>query len=314
MPSTKKRLRSPEVDILPPTRQSMSIRTHQSAPVKRRCRGPKDDRIKALQKLKRRHRYEIFQGFADNMNTTHVSQSNTHVRCMAPASVDSPLQHSPGPAVPHSPPELPEGGYEDEQVCFNNSPVPSNVPLGSGPQAASSVQDNRALFRKTKHLDDHTSAWNKRHNSQATQWKSVTIPQLMPIYLENRAATKSGRLPPPPPPPPRPNNQCQCNKVALKVNLVTWDQKFCPHLLQLFADCVYIRILAEDIVYLRVRSSWSTVSQNGLLPLCAGPPNARLRYQPSGVYNDWVATDGTQCNRVVKRTSIFPLHPWVSCW
>ena len=168
--------------------------------------------------------------------TTHVSQSNTCVCCMAPASVDSPLQRSPGPAVPHSPPALPEGGYEDDQVCFNDSPGPSDVPLGSGPQAASGVRDNHALFHQTKHLNDHTSAWNKHCNSQATQWKSVTIPQLMPTYLENRMAMKSGRLPPPPP--PKPSNQCQCNKVALKVELVTWDHKLCPHLLQLFANCV----------------------------------------------------------------------------
>src|SRR5258706_334776 len=277
MPSTKKRLRSPDVDGLSSMRQSVSIRTHQSAPAKRRSRGPKDNRIKALEKLKRRHRYQVFQGTADNPNTACDSQLNTRVHRMAPASVDSPLQRSPGPAVPYSPPSLPEGGYEDEPWSFNDSPVSSHVILGSDLRAASGVRDNRALFHQTKHLDDHTSAWTGRRNNQATQWKSVTIPQLMPTYLANHAVTKSGRLPPPPPP-PGPGNQCQCNKVALKVEMVTWDRKFSPQLTQMLADGVLHRILAEDIVYLRVLPSRRTVSRNGLLPLCPGPPNARLRY------------------------------------
>ena|SRR5258706_11688449 len=153
MPSTKKRLRSPDVDGLSSMRQSVSIRTHQSAPAKRRSRGPKDNRIKALEKLKRRHRYQVFQGTADNPNTACDSQLNTRVHRMAPASVDSPLQRSPGPAVPYS-----------------------------------------------------------------------------------------------------------------------------PQLTQMLADGVLHRILAEDIVYLRVLPSRRTVSRNGLLPLCPGPPNARLRY------------------------------------
>ena len=47
MPPTKKRARSPEGDGLSPARQSTLIRIHQNAPIKRRWRGPKDDRIKA---------------------------------------------------------------------------------------------------------------------------------------------------------------------------------------------------------------------------------------------------------------------------
>src|SRR5882757_1400021 len=234
MLSTKKRPRSPEVDELPTTCQSTSIRTHQSALVRRRWRGPKDDRIKALQKFKRRHRYEVFRGTAEDPNLARASQPNTRVHYMPPASVDSSVQRSPSPAVPLSPPA---GGYEDEQVSFNDSPVFSDVPLASGLRAVSGVQDNHALLHQTKHLDHHTSSWNDRRNSQARQWKSVTIPRLMHPYLANRAATKSRRLPPPPPP-PKPNNQCQCNKVALKVELVMWDRRFSLHLLQLFADCV----------------------------------------------------------------------------
>jgi hypothetical protein len=234
MPSTKKRPRSPEVDVLPTTRQSVPIRTHQSAPVKRRWRGPKDNRLKALQKIKRRHRYEVFRGIAINPNPAHASQPNTHVHYTDPASINSPLQRSLGSAVPPSPPA---GGYEGEQVSFNDSPVSSDVPLGSGLRAASGVRDNRALLRQTKRTDGHTSSWNERRSSQAAQWKSVAIPRLMVTYLANRAATKSGRLPPPAPP-PKPDNQCQCNKVALKVELVTWDREFSPHLLQPLANCV----------------------------------------------------------------------------
>jgi len=276
MPSTKKCLHSPDIDGLLSTCQSVLIQTHQSALVKRHSRGPKDNCIKALEKLKCRHCYQVFQGIADNLNTACDSQLNTHVHCMAPASVDSPLQHSPGPTVLYSPPSLPEGGYKDKPGSFNVSPVSSHVILGSDLCMASSVQDNCALFHQTKHLDDHTSAWTGCCNNQATQWKSATIPQLMPTYLANRAVTKSGRLPPPPPPPPGPGNQCQCNKVALKVEMVTWDCKFSPQLPQMFADGVLHRILTEDIVYLQVLPSQCTVSQNGLLPLCPGPPNTRL--------------------------------------
>ena len=202
--------------------------------MKRRWRGPKDDRIKALQTFKRRHRYEVVQGIAENPNPARVSQPITRGHRMTPPSVDSPLQCSPCPTVPRSPPA---GDYENEQVSFDDSLVSSDVPLESGLQAASGGRNNRALLRQTKHLDDETSAWNERRNSQATQWKLVAIPRLMLPYLANRVATKSGRLTPPPPP-PKPITQCQCNKVALKVELVTWDSTFSPHLLQLFADCV----------------------------------------------------------------------------
>jgi hypothetical protein len=176
-----------------------------------------------------------------------LTSLNTRVRHTAPAPVESPLQSSPGLAVPHSPPSLPVGGDEGGLESFNDSPVSPHVPLGSGLRTASSVRDNRALFRQTRHLDDHTSAWNRRRNNQATQWQSVAIPRLIPLYLANRAATESGRLPPP----PMPNHQCQCNKVALKVEMVTWDRKFSPTFAR---NCLlivfYIRILATDIVYL----------------------------------------------------------------
>jgi hypothetical protein len=235
MPPTKKRARSPEVDLLSSTSQSTSILTYQNRLVKSRCRGPFDDRLKAVRKLERSRRCEVaFQNTAYKTNTPHAPQINTRMHHTVPAPVTSPLQRSPGLAVSHSPPSLPAGGEEYGPECFNGSPVSSHVPLGSGLLTASSGRDNRALFRQTQHPDDHKSAWTKRRHSQAAQWRSIAIPQLMPTYLANRAATESGRSPPP----LRPPHQCQCNKVALKVEMVTWDRKFSPHLLQLFANCV----------------------------------------------------------------------------
>jgi hypothetical protein len=235
MPPTKKRARSPEVDHPSSASQSTSLPTHQNRLVKRRWRGPDDDRIKALQKLERRRRCKVaFQNTTYEPNTAHAPQINTRIHHTAATPVTSPLQRSPGPAVPHSPLSLPTGGDEYDPESFNGSPVFSHVPLGSGLRTASSGRDNRARFRQTKPPDDHKSAWTKRRHSQAAQWRSIAIPRLMPTYLANRAATESGRLPPP----PRPNRQCQCDKVALKVEMVTWDRKFSLHLLHLFANCV----------------------------------------------------------------------------
>ena len=235
MPPTKKRARSSEVDLLSSASQSTSIPTYQNRLVQSRCRGPIDDRIKVVRKLNRSRRCEIaFQNTAYKPNTAHTPQTNTRTHRTVPAPVTSPLQLSPGLAVPHSPPSLPVGGEEYGPETFNGSPVSSHVPLGSGLPTASSGRDNRALFRETQHPVDHKSAWTKRRHNQATQWRSIAIPRLMPTYLANRAATESGRSPPP----PSPSHQCQCNKVALKVEMVTWDRKFSPHLLQLFANSV----------------------------------------------------------------------------
>jgi hypothetical protein len=228
---TKKRVRSPEVDGPLSTHQSTSIRIHQNAPLKRSCcRGPKDDRIKALQKLECRHRSKVFYHTSNNPIVAHAHQISTCVRPTAPAIVQS----SSGHPVPHPPPPLPEEGDEGGLEVSNGSPVSPHVPLGSSLGTASSIRENWALFRQIHHLDDHTPVWNQCRNNQATQWQSITIPQLIPIYLANHVATESGRSPPP----PMPNHQCQCKKVALKVEMVTWDHKFSLDLLQLFANCV----------------------------------------------------------------------------
>jgi len=234
MPSTKKRARSPEIHGPLSTRQSTSVQIHRKAPSERRFRGPKYARIKALRELASKRRAEIFQDTPYNPIIARVHQLNTSVCHTAPAPVESPLQSTPGLAVPHSPPSLPAEGDEGGLEGFNDSPMSSHIPLGPDLRTASSIRDNRALFHQTHHLDDHTPAWNQRRDDQATQWESVAIPRLIPIYLANRAATKSGRSSPL----PMPNRECKCIKVALKVEMVTWDRKFSPYLFQLIANCV----------------------------------------------------------------------------
>jgi hypothetical protein len=64
MSSTKKRARSPEIGELLSTRRGTLVQTYQSAPRKTRWRGPKDDRIKALQKLERKRRSAVFSDTA----------------------------------------------------------------------------------------------------------------------------------------------------------------------------------------------------------------------------------------------------------
>lgn len=228
MPPTKKRARSPEVDGQPSRRQSTS-------PLKRtRWRGPKDDRIMALRKLERKRRSKVFEYTTNMPIIAPVHQPNTPIRDTTPVSGESPFQNAPPRAVLHSPPSLPAGVDDNGLVGFNGSPVSPHVPLESGVCTGSSVRDNRTLFRQTQHLDNHIPAWNQRRNNQATQWRLVTIPRLIPTYLANRAATKSGRLPSL----PLPNRQCQCDTIALKVEMMTWDRKSSLHLLQLFAKSV----------------------------------------------------------------------------
>jgi len=136
--------------------------------------------------------------------------------------------------VLHSPPLLPAEGDKGGLEGFNDSPMSSHILLGPDLSTASSIQDNRALFHQTHHLNDHTPAWNQCRDNQATQWESVAIPRLIPIYLANCVAMKSGRSSPL----LMPNRECKCIKVALKVEMVTWDHKFSPYLFQLIANCV----------------------------------------------------------------------------
>ena len=234
MPSTKKRAHSPEDDRHPSKRRCPPVQAHQNPPLKRtRWRGPKDDRIKALRKLERKRHSKICHYTANTPIIAPAHQPSTLVHHTTPATGETPFQGSPGLEVPHSPPSLPEVDYSGLED-LNNSPASPRVPSGSDLCMAPSVRNNSALLRQTKHLDDHTPAWNQRRNNQATQWRSVAIPQLIPIYLANRATTESGKLPSP----LMPNHLCQCNKLALKVKMVTWDRKSSPHLVKLSANCI----------------------------------------------------------------------------
>jgi len=159
MPSTKKHARSPEVDRLASTRQSMPVQFHQNAPPKRHCQGLKDDHIKALRKLECKHCSEVFQDTAFQSIIACAPHLNAHVHHTAPAPVKSPLQRSPGLAVPHSPSSLPVEGDEG-RLKSHGSPVLPHVPLGSSLHMLSSVRDNHAHSRQTHCLDDHTPAWN----------------------------------------------------------------------------------------------------------------------------------------------------------
>ena len=177
MSSTKKRARSPEVDGPSSTRQIASIQNYQNPYFKkRRWQGPKDDPIKALDKSERRRHHAVFWDTSHTQLTASDCQLNTCAHRTAPVPVESPLQHSLEPAVPHSPPSLPAGGDEYGLEISNDSPVPSDIPIGSGLPPTSHLRNNRALFRQTWHLDSHTSAWKGRWDNQAIQWKSVVIP------------------------------------------------------------------------------------------------------------------------------------------
>ena len=165
MSSTKKRARSPEVGGLLPTHQRTSVQARRNAPPKICCRGPRDDRLKALLKLdNKRKRLNDPSDTPYRPNIASSPQLNTRVRRTAPVPVkSSPLRrNSPGLTVPHSPPSLPAEYDEGGPEIFNGSPGGPHVSPASGLHTAFSVRDDRALFHRTRHLDNHTSAWNQR--------------------------------------------------------------------------------------------------------------------------------------------------------
>ena len=218
MPSTKKRARSSEGGGPSSTRRKRSNNNYQDPRSKKmRWRGPKDDPIWALQEAESWRRSTVYWPTNRKHPTASDRRLSTHAHRTAPAPVQSPRQHSSEPSVPHSPQSLSAGGEEYEQVVFNDSPISSDIPIATN----SRLRESRALLRQTRHRENHTSAWKRRRDKQAMEWKSVAIPRIMPTYLANRAATESGRLPP-----PKPNHQCKCTKTVLKVELMTWDRKF----------------------------------------------------------------------------------------
>jgi hypothetical protein len=146
------------------------------------------------------------------------------IRAIAP-TVESqqPHQHSALPGNPLSPPTNDYIGVDED---FNDTPVCPDSSSQSGWHTSTGVlRNNHTLLHQMHHLDSTSSAWNIHHNNQATQQKSVVIPQLVTVYLANRAETESGRVPLS----PRPPHQCKCDRVALEVKLINWDRKFSLH-------------------------------------------------------------------------------------
>jgi hypothetical protein len=81
----------------------------------------------------------VFQDTDYQPIITGAPQLNAHVCCTAPAPAKSPLQHSPGLTVLHSPPLPPAEGEEGGLESFNDSPVVPHVLLSSGLHTVSSV-------------------------------------------------------------------------------------------------------------------------------------------------------------------------------
>ena len=219
MPSTKKRPQLPTNDG-PPRKRPKTITQAQVVSPKKRRRGPKDDRIVALQKWSSIRRSNIFKCKPGLLGAVQPTRSTTTGVGRAIAMVD------PGPQSPNlspisrSPPSPP---INDDSIVFdesNNTPGSPDGPSRTGSEAPpSNFRNNRTHLRQTNHLDAAAPTWNTRRNNQATQWKSVVIPRLIPVYLAYRAETKSGRIPPS----REQCHLCQCNGSALKVDLMTWD-------------------------------------------------------------------------------------------
>jgi len=189
---------------------------------------------------------------------------------------------------------------------FTHMPVPLHVAAQSS--SPTGLQDNRTLLCQAYHLDKVTSTWNMQQNSQAMQWKTNVIPQLIQIYLANCTETESGRVPLS----TKPVHKCQCNRVVLKVELITWDHKFPALSNRILAHPCHIRVLTADLVSLQVLPCQHPTIGHRLLPLCACVPNACLQHQPPRACDYSITPHGTECNRVVQLSSRVSLDPWVS--
>ena len=217
MPSTKKRPQSPTNDEPPHERPKTTTQAQTQAQTvppktpKRRSRGPKDQRLVALKKLNAMRRSNIFKSKPRQTDAVQPTTTTTTGVGHAIATAQSPNL---SPILSRSPPSLP---INEDSFAFDES---NNTPGSPGGASRTTPPSNiRNNLCQTNHPDAAASTWNTRRNSQATQWKSVVIPQLIPVYLANHAETKSGRISPSPKPP----HLCQCNVLALKVELMTWD-------------------------------------------------------------------------------------------
>jgi hypothetical protein len=230
----------------------------------------KDKCIAELQKLEKKQCHPVFWSTEASPKAFHFPQhtAGTSHATVVTAGPQHP-RPSPLPPPPHVPPLSP---VNDDTIVFRDFgdiPVPPCVVSQSG-SPTGVLQDNQTLLRQTAHLDKVTLTWNTRRDSQATQWKTTVLPKLVLVYLANRMETESGRVPPS----SKPVHQCQCNKSALKVDLVTWDRKFPALSCGAPAHLHNIRVLAAGHVSLRMLPGQRPIIRNWLLPLCTCLPIA----------------------------------------
>ena len=223
MTPPNKRPHSPGAsDNIPRKRTKILARARALAnPPRRRRRGPKDDPIFELEKIAKRRRYPILSTVPRQLDTLYSIQPTTSLIVPIVES-HQPHQHIVSIAVPDRP-SPPPNDYIGVDEYFNNTPVRPDTEAQSGSfTAANMLRNNGTHFHQTSHLDRPSSTWNIRRNNQATQWRSVVIPQLIAVYLANRAQTESGRVPASPKPP----HQCKCERRALEIEFLDWDRKF----------------------------------------------------------------------------------------
>jgi len=238
MSSSQKRPHSPETR----GKQKRCRRNAVDQPRKWRSCGAKDQRISRFKELRYKNHYIAVADLAPSQMSTVVNmQEVTDAVCTRVGSQQHRPSRSPSS---HS---LPDNGdltasNNDDLMSMNTTNT--QKPGSSPPLCASSrlLRNNHTALCQTYHLDAIHSPWETRRNNQARQWKAVVIPQIIPAFLKNWAATESGRCSPS----PQSRMGCQCTTTALEVDCVTWDHTFlfcpCGHQLtflrRMLLDCI----------------------------------------------------------------------------
>ena len=221
MPPPSKHPHSPGASNNIPRKRTKILAQARAIPPRRRRRGPKDDPIFALEKIAKRRRYPIFGAVPRQLDTLHSIQPTTSA-IVPTIESHQPHEHIVSIVVPDRL-STPPNDYFGVDEYFNNTPVCPDTDAQSGSHTnPHALVNNGTLLHQTSHLDRPSSTWNIRRNNQVTQWRSVVIPQLIAVYLANRAQTESGRVPAS----QRTPYQCKCDRRALEVKLLDWDRKF----------------------------------------------------------------------------------------